>query len=152
MDPVDKYLIRTGEKFSIKHVPLNVIVETLKFYGHLFDDKYVYGIKFVSQKNQDMFEVNTYKIGDKYQIDIGEESDFNNLYDHTPGLWSYGCIKEAVINHIKINKRSVLNKPIVIRYLIGDIIIIGNYLKGTQMEILSENMNKVMEILNHGAN
>ena len=32
-------------------------------------------------------------------------------------------IKDTVINHIKINKGSVLNKPIAVRYLIKDIII-----------------------------
>ena len=62
MNPFEQYLTQNNmiNNFSIKNIPIKIIIETLKFHHHAFDDQYVYGVKAVSHFNQDMFKSITY--------------------------------------------------------------------------------------------
>ena len=138
MDPIDTYLIENNKKFYIKDISITINIDTLKFNGHLFDGKYVYGIKFVSLDNKDFLKADIYGVGKQYIIEDSLNNLFDSYEDHTAGLWAMISIKDIIKEHIKINAKNTLTKAILVRYNIKDVIPIGNKLK-----IISENMDTI---------
>lgn len=125
---------------NIDKLPRNVMVEALKSLGHKIVENYVYGVKMVSQKNQDMFGANTLEVGKTYEYDEGESehSKFNLYADHTAGLWSFGCIKNSISK-----MQNPDQKYILVKYPIEDVMPIHDFLKGRKMTVVSMDPNDV---------
>jgi len=111
---------------------LNIIKETLSFYGHRFNEKYVYGVKFVTKDNQDMFGAT---VGNEYVFDDSDTKPFDSLVRHTAGLWSMGCIKHVIYDdQIKHNKGCCMTRSLLVQYNIEDVIPVWTELKGIKLK------------------
>ena len=138
---------------DIDKIPKSEKIKALEHIGHKIIGDYVYGVKLVSKEYQDMFEVNTYKVGTIVKFDDSDEefSKFNYVCHpimvnaHTAGLWSCGCFP----NSIKLDPTVTLCVPILVRYPIDEVISTPSDLKGRIIECVSINEKDTAMYIKH---
>lgn len=151
-----------------KSVPYDILKQVFIDEGHYVKkdettgEEYVYGLKYVSKDNQDMWKTNTYQKGKEYWY---KEIDYYNDYPSrktnpniiskceqmytsynrhpTAGLWSCLCSYK----NFEDKSAETEAKPIIVRYELNGAIPIDDEIKGVHLEVIATERKEVEEFL-----
>ena len=158
LEPLYPYM-EDGGHVNVDTISREAMTQILTEQGnHRIKDDYVYGVKFVSDDGYDMFGANQWRLGSKHRYqEADKKNNASRLFSHmvanpatghlaTVGIWSFSCFPR----NIKMNENSstsTLRVPILIRYPIGDVLPVGNHLKGRVAECVSTEWEDVKEYI-----
>ncbi len=145
------FLNHSNGCIDFNNIPINIILKETILHNHLIINNFVYGIKYVDQYNQDMWQSTTYEEGKTYYYyeppNIHSSQSFEQFIGtngivHSSGLWAYH------IDEFFSNNNSIFKKKIIVRFPIQHIIPFHNQIKSKSMQVVKINNISSSDIIN----